>query len=77
MCKIKKELLAYAMQNAIENKIENMNIDINSIAIEVLEKIQKVLIESYNDVTAFYTVEKIISIFYEYDLDCGDCHDFG
>ena len=77
MNNLKQELLAYAMQKAIENKIENMNYDINSIVIEILQKIQNVLIESDDDEDDFYTVDKIVCIFYEYDLDCGGCHDFG
>lgn len=43
-------------------------------AIEILEEIKNVL---HSDLSDFDTVEKIVSIFEEYNIDCGGCHDFG
>ena len=48
--------------------------DFNTIALEILNEIQKVLLD--DTLSDFDIVEKIVYIFEEYELDCGGCHDF-
>ncbi len=94
---IKKELLTEAVIDTLKENLDRyLELDesqlVDTIAIQVVSEIQKVLKEDYFDYdpqkeydeetaknknTDFDIVEKIVRIFETYNLDAGNCHDFG
>jgi len=76
--KIKTELLKVYISDYINNNIEDFEIDVdetsNSVAVNMLSEIQKILKnDGYSD---FEIVEKITDVFRKNNIDCGGCHDF-
>ncbi len=75
---IKTELLKSFIMDFIDNRIDDFEIDAdlitNTVAINVLAEIQKVIKdEKYSD---FDAIERIIEIFKENRIDCGVRHYF-
>ena len=75
---IKLELLKNHISDLINSQIENFEIDASqiadSVAIEILSEIQKVIQnEDYSD---FDAIEEIVCIFEKYNIDSGSRHDF-
>ena len=76
--KMKLELLKNQISEFINDRIEDFEIDAseiaNSVAIQMLAEIQKVIQnEDYSD---FEAIEEIVCIFEKYNIDAGSCHDF-
>lgn len=76
---IRIELLTNSMCDIIKSKLNELDIDLNTIAqttaIAALSEIQKVLQDK--DLSDFNMIEEIVLIFEKYHIDCGACHDFG
>ena len=75
---IKLELLRDGISDLINQKIDQLEIDISkiadSMAIVLLSEIQKVIInENYSD---FDAIEEIVRLFEKYNIDTGFRHDF-
>ena len=75
---IKLELLKNHISDFINSQIENFEIDASqiadSVAIQILSEIQKVIQnEDYSD---FDSIEEIVCIFEKYNIDSGFRHDF-
>ncbi len=75
---IKLELLREGISDLINQKIDQLEIDISKIADstakQLLSEIQKVIInENYSD---FDAIEEIVRIFEKYNIDTGFRHDF-
>ncbi len=76
--KIKTELLKAYISDIINNQIEDFEIDAdkiaNTVAIEILAKIQEIIKnDNYSD---FEIVDEIVCVFEDYKIDFGNCHDF-
>ena len=72
---VKMELFKHYICDAICNLEIDVDEFPDSMALNVLEEIKKVIQnEEYSD---FDKVEKIVCLFEEYDIDAGACHDFG
>ena len=85
--KLKYELLANAVSDAIREKIKmcanfdglnEFDIDVNEIAdstaIKALSEIQNVI--QNDDISDFYAIEEIVNLFEKYDINAGSRHDF-
>ena len=75
---IKLELLRDGISDLINQKIDQLEIDISKVAdstaIVLLSEIQKVIInENYSD---FDAIEEIVRLFEKYNIDTGFRHDF-
>ncbi len=75
---IKTELFAREMTRLIMYNLEHLEVNMNEIvqsaAVAMLSEIQEALRHVAAD--DFETVERIVSIFEKYDIDCGARHDF-
>lgn len=76
---LKVDLLSNELMEMIKRYISETDVPYNQIAnstaIEILKKIQQVLVN--HQLSDFEIVEKIVCIFEEYHIFCGGCHDFG
>ncbi len=77
--RIKTDLLKNYIFEVVVNNIEDFEINAdsiaNTVAIKALAEIQKVITnDTYSD---FEQVEEIVRIFEKYNIDFGNCHDFG
>ena len=75
---IKLELLRDGISDLINQKIDQLEIDVSKVAdstaIVLLSEIQKVIInEKYSD---FDAIEEIVRLFEKYNIDTGFRHDF-
>ena len=75
---IKTELLKEYIADYINNHIEDFEIDANkntnTVAINILAEIQKIIKKkNYSD---FEMIEEIVKVFEKYKLDFGSCNDF-
>ena len=75
---IKTELLKKHISDYITKNIDDFEIDVNDIAntvaIEVLSEIKRIIIN--DDLDEFDIVERITDLFEEYGIDFGNQHDF-
>ena len=76
--KMKLELLKNQISEFINDRIEDFEIDAseiaNSVAIQMLAEIQKVIQnEDYSD---FEAIEEIVCIFEKYNISAGFRHEF-
>ena len=76
---IKIELLKNYISSFINSYIEDFEIDADKIAdttaTKMLAEIQQIIKnENYSD---FEMIEEIVCIFEKYNIDFGECHDFG
>ena len=80
MNSISKKLLTYVIRTEVENKITSMNDEfpnkIQSISIEILENIRKIL-SRHDELSDFEMIEQIVCVLEKYNIDCDSCHDFG
>ena len=74
---IKTELLKEYIADYINNHIEDFEIDANKItntvAINILAEIQKII--KNNNYSDFEMIEEIVKVFEKYKLDFGSCND--
>lgn len=75
---IKTELLKEYIADYINNHIEDFEIDANKItntvAINILAEIQKII--KNNNYSDFEMIEEIVKVFEKYKLDFGSCNYF-
>ncbi len=76
--KVKIELLRAYISDAINERIQDFEIDADKIAdtvaIKMLAEIQDIIMDDeYSD---FEIVEEIVCVFKKYKIDFGSCHDF-
>jgi len=75
---IKTELLKNYISDYINNRIEDFDLDAdditNTLAIDMLEEIQRII--KNEDFTDFEVVEEIVILFQNYGLDFGSRHNF-
>ena len=76
---VKTDLLKKHISDYINNNIKDFEIDendiINTVAINILVKIQNIIRNS--EISDFEKIEKIVCLFEENMIDTGNCHDFG
>ena len=82
---IAQELLAHVLSKDILRYMDGLDIQpqkiVETTAIKALGEIQEIL-KTYNpqdtdEAADFMMIEKILHVFDTYDLNTGDCHDFG
>ncbi len=75
---IKTELVKSAVADIICKQLNDFEIDETKVAdtraISALAEIQKILFR--DELGDFEKLDEIVSVFCEYDLDFGSCHDF-
>lgn len=75
---IKLELLKRYIADYVNNKIADFEIDENSIAdsvaISLVDEIQNII--RNEELSDFDAIDEIVSLFNQYEIDCGFRHDF-